>query len=178
MQVHILGAAIIGTSTFWRSCRYFRESLIAGFGCLAAVARAALLVPLSLMSFVSILSRSSRGIISQWIWADTRQQIQPMSLALMALMLALAANVGVSTMVGSFRSTFTGWLDQRLASDLYITTRTPAEAVAFQEFVSAEVDSILPIVSADVRLLDRQDRFWDKRPRNLSRTLAVATIST
>jgi putative ABC transport system permease protein len=75
-----------------------------------------------------------------------------MSLALMALMLALAANVGVSTMVGSFRSTFTGWLDQRLASDLYITTRTPAEAVAFQEFVSAKVDSILPIVSAEVRL--------------------------
>ena len=131
----------------------FGESLIAGFACLAAMLLgAALLVPLSLMSIVSLLSRSSPGVISQWIWADTRQQIQPMSLALMALMLALAANVGVSTMVGSFRSTFTGWLDQRLASDLYITTRTPAEAVAFQEFVSAEVDSILPIVSADVRL--------------------------
>ncbi|MDB2663113.1 FtsX-like permease family protein [Paracoccaceae bacterium] len=131
----------------------FGESLIAGFACLAAMLLgAALLVPLALMSIVSLLSRSSRGVISQWIWADTRQQIQPMSLALMALMLALAANVGVSTMVGSFRSTFTGWLDQRLASDLYITTRTSAEAVAFQEFVSADVESILPIVSADVRL--------------------------
>jgi putative ABC transport system permease protein len=131
----------------------FGESLIAGFACLAAMLLgSALLVPLALMSLVSLLSHSARGIISQWVWADTRQQIQPMSLSLMALMLALAANVGVSTMVGSFRSTFTGWLDQRLASDLYITTRTPSEAVAFQEFIVAQVDSILPIVAADVRL--------------------------
>ena len=39
----------------------------------------------------------------------------------MALLLALAANIGVGTMVSSFRLTFTGWLDQRLASELYVT---------------------------------------------------------
>jgi len=129
------------------------NSLVAGFVCLAAMLLgAALLVPLFLTLIVSLLSRWGTGAITQWIWADTRQQIQPMSLALMALMLALAANVGVSTMVGSFRSTFTGWLDQRLASDLYITTRTPIEAAAMQEFVSPHVDSILPIVSAEVNL--------------------------
>ena len=36
----------------------------------------------------------------------------------LSLLLALAANIGVSTMVGSFRLTFTGWLDQRLVSEL------------------------------------------------------------
>jgi putative ABC transport system permease protein len=40
----------------------------------------------------------------------------------------LAANVGVGTMVASFRSTFTGWLDQRLASELYLTAESPAQA--------------------------------------------------
>jgi len=130
------------------------NSLLAGFICLAAMLLgAALLVPLTLTLIVSLFSRIGAGAVAQWIWADTKQQIQPMSLALMALMLALAANVGVSTMVGSFRSTFTGWLDQRLASDLYVTTRTPAEAVAFQEFIGPHVNSILPIVSADVTLV-------------------------
>jgi len=130
------------------------NSLVAGFICLAAMLLgAALLVPLTLTLVVSLFSRIGTGAVAQWIWADTKHQIQPMSLALMALMLALAANVGVSTMVGSFRSTFTGWLDQRLASDLYVTTRTPAEAEAFQEFIGPHVNSILPIVSADVTLV-------------------------
>ena len=34
------------------------------------------------------------------------------------LMLALAANIGVSTMVGSFRLAFTDWLDNRLVAEL------------------------------------------------------------
>ena len=38
----------------------------------------------------------------------------------MALLLAMAANVGVSTMVSSFRLTFTGFLDQRLSAELYV----------------------------------------------------------
>ena len=42
-----------------------------------------------------------------------------LSLALMALMLALATNIGVGTMVSSFRQTFVGWLDQRLVSEFY-----------------------------------------------------------
>ena len=57
----------------------------------------------------------ARGALVQWFWADTRQQVPGLSLALMALLLALAANIGVGTMVSSFRQTFVGWLDQRLA---------------------------------------------------------------
>ncbi|MCV5372156.1 hypothetical protein OFD18_28625, partial [Escherichia coli] len=37
-----------------------------------------------------------------------------------AFMLALAANIGVETMVGSFRDTTDKWLSQRLAADIYI----------------------------------------------------------
>jgi putative ABC transport system permease protein len=129
------------------------DGLLAGFACLAALLLgAALLVPFALALILTGLSRFGSGALIRWIWADTRQQIPALSLALMALLLALAANVGVSTMVGSFRGTFIGWLDQRLASELYITTRSPAEAAAFADFVRGDVAAILPIVSADITL--------------------------
>jgi putative ABC transport system permease protein len=51
-------------------------------------------------------------------------------LALMALLLAMAANVGVSTMVSSFRQTFTGFLDQRLAPELYVGVAPPRRPTA------------------------------------------------
>lgn len=35
-------------------------------------------------------------------------------------MLALATNIGVETMVGSFRETTDKWLTQRLAADVYV----------------------------------------------------------
>lgn len=44
----------------------------------------------------------------------------------MALLLALVANVGVSTMASSFQLTFTGWLDQGFASELYVIDRSEA----------------------------------------------------
>ena len=68
--------------------------------------------------------------VAQWMWADARQQVPGLSLALMALLLALAANIGVGTMVGSFRATFTGWLDQRLAAELYLTAADVGQADA------------------------------------------------
>ena len=99
--------------------------LWSGFAGLAALLLgAALLLPLALAGATTLGARLSRGVISQWFWADTRQQLPGLSLALMALLLALAANIGVGTMVASFRLTFTGWLDQRLASELYVSGRT------------------------------------------------------
>jgi putative ABC transport system permease protein len=94
----------------------------------------------------------ARGVLAQWFWADTRQQLPGLSLALMALMLALAANVGVGTMVGSFRQTFTGWLDQRLASELYLTARSTEEAAQMVDWLTPRTTAILPIWSAETML--------------------------
>ena len=77
--------------------------------------------------------------LAEWFWADARQQLPGLSLALMALLLALAANVGVGTMVGSFRATFTGWLDQRLASELYLTAESPEQAAAMRAWLEPRV---------------------------------------
>jgi putative ABC transport system permease protein len=127
--------------------------LWAGFGLLAALLLgAALLLPVFLYALTLAAGRMARGVLAQWFWADTRQQLPGLSLALMALMLALAANVGVGTMVGSFRQTFTGWLDQRLASELYITARTTDEAAQMVDWLTPRTTAILPIWSAETTI--------------------------
>jgi putative ABC transport system permease protein len=127
--------------------------LWAGFGLLAALLLgAALILPVFLYALTLAAGRMARGVLAQWFWADTRQQLPGLSLALMALMLALAANVGVGTMVGSFRQTFTGWLDQRLASELYITARTTDEAAQMVDWLTPRTTAILPIWSAETTI--------------------------
>ncbi|GLT16680.1 ABC transporter permease [Vibrio zhanjiangensis] len=56
----------------------------------------------------------------RWFFADAAASMSYRGVATMAFMLAMAANMGVETMVGSFRETTDKWLSQRLAADLYI----------------------------------------------------------
>jgi putative ABC transport system permease protein len=55
-----------------------------------------------------------------WLVADSQWLLGPASLALMAMCLALVANSGLNTMIGSFRQATDEWLDQRLAAELYL----------------------------------------------------------
>lgn len=126
------------------------EGLAAGFGLLAALLiGAALALPVVLDLVLGLGERLSRPGLIQWFWADTRQQLPGLSLALMALLLAMAANVGVSTMVSSFRLTFTGFLDQRLASELYVSAADDTQAEALVSFVTPRVRAVLPLISVD-----------------------------
>ncbi|SMX44950.1 ABC transporter permease [Actibacterium lipolyticum] len=130
------------------------RGLVAGFVLLGAMLMAAALaLPAILALLLGGAERVSKGALALWFWADTRQQLPGLSLALMALMLALAANVGVGTMVASFRLTFTGWLDQRLASELYVNAQDEAEAARLRSFLEPRADAVLPIwsVSAPVQ---------------------------
>ncbi|KIN73456.1 ABC transporter permease [Sulfitobacter guttiformis] len=129
------------------------EGLVMGFGLLACLLiGAALALPLVLDASLRLALALSRGVTAQWFWADTRQQLSGLSLALMALLLAMAANVGVSTMVSSFRLTFTGFLDQRLASELYVSAESPAQAVALEAFAATRTSEILPLLSVEATL--------------------------
>ena len=128
--------------------------LIAGFTLLGGMLiAAALALPSTLTWLLRLAERlfPDRPLV-QWFWADTRQQLPGLSLALMALLLALAANIGVSTMVGSFRLTFTGWLDQRLASEIYIGAEDESDVPALLAFVTPRVEAVLPIwhTNADI----------------------------
>ncbi|KAA9007001.1 ABC transporter permease [Histidinibacterium aquaticum] len=122
------------------------EGLAPSFAALGALlVGAALALPLVLDACLALAARGARSAQAEWFWADTRQQLPGLSLALMALLLAMAANVGVSTMVSSFRLTFTGFLDQRLAAELYVTAEDEAQAERITEVLSPEVRAILPV---------------------------------
>lgn len=113
---------------------------------------AALLLPGILILFLKLGAGSARSAMAEWVWADMRQQVPGLSLALMALMLALAANIGVGTMVSSFRLTFTGWLDQRLASELYVSAESEARAEELRVFLAGRADAVLPIRSTEIEI--------------------------
>jgi putative ABC transport system permease protein len=132
------------------------RGLVAGFALLAALLiAAALLLPPFLFALLRVAEPRLPPGLPRWFAADTRQQLPQLSLALMALLLALSANVGVGTMVASFRLTFTGWLDQRLASELYVTARDEAEAARLRAFLAARAEAVLPIWNVDATVAGR-----------------------
>jgi putative ABC transport system permease protein len=134
---------------------WFGDTLISGFAVLAALMLgAALILPLFLEFMLSLGQRYARAPVSVWFWADSRQQLSGLSLALMALLLALAVNVGVSTMVESFSRTFLVWLDGRLAADVYVNAANDAQAVEIKAWLRErpEVEAVLPGGRADTQL--------------------------
>jgi putative ABC transport system permease protein len=135
----------------------FGQGLVAGFVLMGGLLlAAALALPVVLQGVLALGARLARGPLAQWVWADGRQQLGGLTLALMALLLALAVNVGVGTMVESFRLTFSGYLEQRLAPELYVTARDDAQAAAVAEWLEEqpEVEVVLPLWRADSRVRD------------------------
>lgn len=131
------------------------QGLISGFALLGALLLGGAFVLPAFLGMVLRFGQSrARAPIAQWFWADSRQQLPGLSLALMALLLAMAANIGVSTMVSSFRLTFVGFLDQRLAAELYFNAATPEQAIAFQDTAAPLVDAVLPVDKVDIAVND------------------------
>lgn len=126
----------------------FANGLLAGFallGCL--LIGAALALPALAATALTLAQNLARAPVWTWFWADTRQQLPGLSLALMALLLAISANIGVSTMVSSFRLTFVSFLDQRLAPELFIEVETPQQSAALQTFLDQRGLEVLPLLS-------------------------------
>jgi putative ABC transport system permease protein len=134
---------------------WYGDSLVAGFAVLAAMMLgAALALPSILELSLFLGQRNARRPLVQWFWADSRQQLSGLSLALMALLLALAVNVGVGTMVESFSRTFLGWLDGRLAADVYINASDDEQAAKIKAWLRErpEVQAILPGGRAETQI--------------------------
>ncbi|GAA3713152.1 FtsX-like permease family protein [Oceanisphaera sediminis] len=148
----------------WLFTRSGGEGLGAGFGLVAAIMLAAALwlPPLLgwllsvLLGVVSRFSRPDRNWpLTQWALADVQLQLPRLSLAMMALLIALAANLGVSSMVGGFRLTFLDWLDQRLMAELYL--KPPVASFAEIDTWLAQNDAVkerLITADAESRLLE------------------------
>src|SRR3954470_3243360 len=138
---------------------WYGDSLVSGFAVLAALLLgAALGLPAVLEWALSLGQRRAHNMVAVWFWADSRQQLSGLSLALMALLLALAVNVGVGTMVETFSRTFADWLDGRLAADVYINASDNSQAAATKEWLRQrdEVEAILPGSRADTQFVGAQ----------------------
>ncbi|MDB5603930.1 MAG: transporter permease [Bradyrhizobium sp.] len=134
---------------------WFGDSLVSGFAVLAALLLgAALALPAMLELVLSLGQRNAHRALAVWFWADSRQQLSGLSLALMALLLALAVNVGVGTMVETFSRTFVSWLDGRLAADVYINASDNTQATEIKAWLRErhEVEAILPGGRADAQI--------------------------
>jgi putative ABC transport system permease protein len=134
---------------------WYGDSLLSGFAVLAALLLgAALGLPSVLELVLAQGQRRARRPLAVWFWADSRQQLSGLSLALMALLLALAVNVGVGTMVETFSQTFIGWLDGRLAADVYVNASDAAQANEIKAWLRErpEVEAILPGGRADAQI--------------------------
>ncbi|MEW5668849.1 FtsX-like permease family protein [Pseudomonas putida] len=136
-------------------CGVFGAGLLSAFGMLAGLLlAAALLLPALLDRVLAWLSRRCHRPLAQWFVADSRQQLPALSLALVALLLALAASVGVGSMTEGFRKTFVGWLDLRLSADLYVTPRDTAQGLQIIEWLKQQPGAsvVLPGWRADMQL--------------------------
>ena len=149
------GAMAVAVAVVAAACLYFGDSLTSGFLVLAGMLlSAALVLPVLLGAVLSFGQRGTVQPVVKWFWADSRQQLPGLSLALMALLRALAVNVGVGTMVQSFSRTFTTWLDDRLAAEVYLNANNDAQAAEIVTWLRQrpEVEAILPAWRTDVTL--------------------------
>ncbi|SCZ25978.1 MULTISPECIES: ABC transporter permease [unclassified Pseudomonas] len=147
--VATVAALIAASALIWG------DSLASGFVLMTALLLgAALALPVLLNSALKRLSRRSRSVLGQWFLADCRQQLPTLSLALMALLLALAANIGAGSMTAGFRQTFSNWLEQRLTAELYINPQTPAQADELHAWLTQQpaITAVVPLWQVSVPL--------------------------
>ena len=147
-------AAALGLALAAAALARFGEGLPAGFALLGAILGAAALgLPPVLGWTLARLQRRARAPLLRWAVADGRQQLPGLSLALTSLLLALAVNIGVGTMVDGFRATFLDWLDDRLAAEAYVRAE-PGAADRLQAWLAArpEIEAILPEPRAETVL--------------------------
>lgn len=132
-----------------------------------------LLLPQLLHWGVSALQRVTRRGLEHYLVAETRELIAPLSLAMMAILLALSANVSMNTLVGSFEKTLRTWLETRLHADLYI--RPPSHrilAVQAQLATDPRIAKLYQQWQTNAQLTFRTDA----RP-NATLTIPVSLIS-
>ncbi len=101
-----------------------RDLLVSFAGTFAVVIGLALLTPLVtiwMMKLTGTLTGRLWGLLGRMAPREVVNAVSRTSIAVAALMVALAVTIGVSLMVTSFRSTVTTWMNQILHGDIYIS---------------------------------------------------------
>lgn len=122
------------------------KSLILSFvGTFTAILGFAILTPtftVWLMSWVTQLTSRIWGLLGHMAPREVVNSISRTSIAVAALMVAIAVSIGVSLMVGSFRFTVETWMNQILHGDIYISVPGATVSQPLQE-IDPQVIAIL-----------------------------------
>ncbi|SHO56401.1 ABC transporter permease [Vibrio quintilis] len=79
-----------------------------------------LITPYIVWKVFDLLSYTLKDVKRRWFFSDAAASMGYRGIATMAFLIALTANIGVETLIGSFRETTDRWLNERLAADLYV----------------------------------------------------------
>jgi putative ABC transport system permease protein len=131
------------------------DSVEQGFIVLAlALFGGALLLPWLILFIIRVLVNQlpTDRWLFRWALSDAIAQLPHLRIALMALLLTLTANIGVTTLVGSFRTALGDWLETRLSADVYVQSRDlDLTAIKNADWLA----SFHPRLGADLRWQDR-----------------------
>ncbi len=89
--------------------------------CLFVIAGFCLLTPWLCSHLARLAGRVRVSILLQTAAENHRRSLHRSAITVAALMTAVGMTIGVSVMVSSFRNTVTGWIDQVMKADLYLT---------------------------------------------------------
>lgn len=134
------------------------KSVMLGFvGLFVVLGGFALLTPVVMRWFLGVLSRARwLGISARTSMACALSSSGRLALAASALMVALAAVVGIGLMILSFRGSVDSWLKQLLRADIYVAVQGP-------QTPNAGVDSRLVQSLAESAALRAVTTVWSTR---------------
>lgn len=112
----VLGAVIASiTYLYWHADAEFEALLLCFFILLLFV----LITPKLLQSLLSLPNPFVQPLW-QWLYADSKSQLQELRIAIVAILVALGSAIGMQIMVNSFNNTLNAHLEKQLSADLYI----------------------------------------------------------
>jgi putative ABC transport system permease protein len=117
--------AAAGTAALIASTRSLRGSFAGLFGIVVGLALLTPGLTVVLMRGAAPLASATAGAIGRIAVRTVTRAVGRTGVAIAALMVAVSVTIGVSLMIGSFRSTVANWLDLTLRADVFISAPGP-----------------------------------------------------
>ncbi len=110
-----------GTAILFIPTKDLVISFIGTFSIVIGLAMFTPIVTMWMMAGISLLTGKAWGLLGRMAPREVTKSISRTSIAVAALMIAVAVTIGVNLMVNSFRTTVTTWMNQILHGDIYIS---------------------------------------------------------
>lgn len=126
---------LIGIGLLFNLSQTYQQSLLL-FGLLTLTLP--MLLPQLLHWLMKLIQEFSPVGLVRYMLAETKELMPSLALALMAILLALSANIAINTLISSFEKTLNHWLEQRLHADLYVRPASINSAATHQLLLSMD----------------------------------------